>query len=210
MTEKTVKQFREELASSEPVPGGGGAAALAASLALALGSMTCALAGERKKGMDDASRKKAEELHRKCSEISQSLLDLADKDSEVFGPLRAAMKMPHSTPEEKAARDAELEKRYEDAASVPLTLMSQAERGLRILEQASKFGSRFLLSDIGTAAVLVRAASESAQMIIRTNTMCMKNRDRAECIDFEAEELMSVIKTESDVLYRQVKEDLGL
>ena len=169
MTEKTVEQFTEELASSEPVPGGGGAAALAGALALALGSMTCALAQERRKGMDETRKAEAEELHHKCENLSRSMLSLVDRDSEVFAPLRAALRMPHTTPEEKAAREREMEQRYEEAAAVPLQILSEAERGLRILEKAARFGSRFLLSDIGTAAVLLRASAPGRDGIAAQN-----------------------------------------
>jgi hypothetical protein len=65
----TVGAFVDQLASAEPVPGGGSAAAVAASLAAALVSMVAALSEGRPKYAEHAS------LHAEAKVAAQALAD---------------------------------------------------------------------------------------------------------------------------------------
>ena len=52
LTERTVSQFLDELASNSPAPGGGSVAALAGAVGAALSSMVCNLTVGKKKYAD--------------------------------------------------------------------------------------------------------------------------------------------------------------
>ena len=76
LTDQTVAQFLDALASSAPAPGGGSAAALSGALGAALVSMVCNLTVGKKNYADvqdeiGALVKQSEDLRRKLSEINE-------------------------------------------------------------------------------------------------------------------------------------------
>ena len=102
-TEGRIVDFLDKLASSAPEPGGGSAAALAASVGAALVSMVANLTVGKEKYAD--VQDKIAELVDASEGVRAKLQELVQKDTEVYGVLAGAFKMPRATDEEKAARD---------------------------------------------------------------------------------------------------------
>ena len=97
----------EVLSSKAPVPGGGGASALVGAIGTALGNMVGSLSVGKKKYAD--VEEEMYELKAKCDKLQAELLQLIERDAEVFEPLSKAYGMPRATEEEKAEKAEEKE-----------------------------------------------------------------------------------------------------
>ena len=104
MIEKQViGEWVDELSSKAPVPGGGGASALGGALGAALGQMVANLTVGKKKYADVQ-----EEIMRGLASLGRlqgELLELADRDAQVFAPLAEAYKLPAETEEQRDEKD---------------------------------------------------------------------------------------------------------
>ena len=105
MTDKSCEDFVFALASNAPVPGGGGASALVGAVGIALGDMVGSLTLGKKKYADVQAD--IERLKERAGEIERELLNLIERDAEVFEPLSRAYGLPKETPEEQAEAPAE-------------------------------------------------------------------------------------------------------
>lgn len=184
MNEMSLTQFLEKLASKDPVPGGGGAAALAGAIGVALGNMVGSLTVGKKKYA--AVEKEIIELNEKAEMIRERLCGLIVRDAEVFEPLAKAYGIPKDDP----TRDEVMEKVLREASEVPLEIMRNCCAALELIEEYAQKGSAIAISDAGCAAVLCRAALESAALNVYINTKSMKNRELAEKMNGEVKELM--------------------
>ena len=92
ITEKSCVEFVNALATKAPVPGGGGASALVGAIGTALGNMVGSLTVGKKKYADVEAE--MQELKEKCDQLQSELLELVEKDAEVFAPLAQAYGRP--------------------------------------------------------------------------------------------------------------------
>lgn len=196
----------QTLASKAPVPGGGGASALGGALAAALGQMVSNLTIGKKRYAD--VEREVKELCEHLERLQNDLLDLADQDAQVFAPLAAAYSMPTETEEQRAAKDWEMEKNLLAASLVPLQMMGKAMEVLKVLDVLEEKGSRMAVSDIGVAAQFARSAVTGAVMNIYINTRSMKDRDKAEELNREADALLRDGIYLADQIYGRVQEKL--
>ena len=129
LTEQTVVQFLDALASSAPAPGGGSVAALSGALGAALVSMVCNLTlGKSKYAsvQDDIT-----ELVAQSEELRQRLTDLLEADVRAYTGVSRAYQMPRQTAEEKAARSAAIQEALKAATQAP---MQVAETCVEVLD----------------------------------------------------------------------------
>ena len=101
ITDKSCREFLEELSSSAPVPGGGGASAIVGAMGVALGSMVANLTTGKKKY--ESVQADIDRILAKADSLCKELAALAQKDAEVFKPLSIAYGLPKNTDEEKEA-----------------------------------------------------------------------------------------------------------
>ena len=92
----SVNDFIKQLSSSSPVPGGGGASALVGGIGVALCSMVANLTSGKKKYEEYQSE--IETVLKRTDLSIQYLLDLVEKDAEVFEPLAQAYGIPKDNP----------------------------------------------------------------------------------------------------------------
>ena len=95
-------EFVEVLASKAPVPGGGGASALVGAVGTALGNMVGSLTVGKKKYADVEAE--MIELKAKADKLQAELLELIQKDADLFEPLSKVYGMPKDTPEQIAKK----------------------------------------------------------------------------------------------------------
>ena len=196
----------ETLASKAPVPGGGGASAVGGALASALGQMVSNLTIGKKRYADVELEVK--EICEHLERIQKDLLDLADRDAEVFAPLARAYSLPTNTEEERATKDWEMEKNLLEASLVPLQMMGKAIEVLKDLDVLEAKGSKMAVSDIGVASQFARSAVTGAVMNIYINTRSMKDREKAEELNREADALLRDGIYLADQIYGRVQEKL--
>lgn len=173
MLDQPTVSFLDATASNASTPGGGAVAALAGALAAALASMSCnyTLGPEKYREREPQIRA----LLERSETLRRELQALVDRDIEAYGGFSAAMKLPKSTPEEKAARGEAMQRAVVAAAEVPLDC---CRRSVDVLEALADGADRInpnLLSDVGCAVVLAEAAFLSARYNVLVNLKSMKN-----------------------------------
>ena len=100
--DKTLSEFQNELASSEPTPGGGTACAVALGQAAALTKMVIDLTLGKDKWQFGWLH--AEAANDKTEEILILAGELAVQDSDAFDLVMDSFRMPKSSDDEKALR----------------------------------------------------------------------------------------------------------
>lgn len=204
LVDMTCNGFAEETASESPAPGGGSVSAYMGALGAALGTMVANLSAH-KPGWDDRWEffaKYAEEGHA----IMEELIHLVDEDTAAFNEIMAVFGMPKSTPEEKAARAAAMEKATLYATEVPLRTMRCAYRAFPVLQAMVESGNPNSVSDAGVGALAVRAAVLGAMLNVKINAAGLKDRVVADKLVGEAEELAAnAKKLEAELLEKVEK-----
>lgn len=201
-----MESYTEQLASSNPVPGGGGAAAYTGALAASLGEMVGSLTVGKKRYADVESEIRTS--MEKMDELRKSLLSMSDRDAEAFLPLAEAFRMPKDTPEEKELRQAALEEGYVKAAEAPSETIRILMDVIVLLETFAKKGSRAAVSDAGVAALFASAALRGSALNVYINTKYMKNREYARHLNSETYEIVEEYTARAEKIYADVQEGL--
>ena len=205
-TTYTCEDFVEILATKAPVPGGGGASALVGALGTALGNMVGSLTVGKKKYADVEADIIA--LKEKADALQKDFLQLVEEDAKVFEPLSKAYGMPKDTEEEKAEKARVMEIVLKDACSVPMEIMRKCCEAIDIIEEFAAKGSVIALSDAGVGAAFCKAALYGASLNVFINTKSMANREYAESLNKEAEEMMAVYGAKADAVFEGVNSRL--
>mgnify|MGYP002644638481 FL=1 len=187
--ELKVSEFLSTLSSKQPVPGGGGASAAVGAFASALGMMVTNLTIGKKKYIDVEAE--MEDIRSRLEALQQELVGLTDRDAEAFEPLSRAYGLPKETEEQRIEKERVMEKALYEASVVPLQIMKTVFRVMEDLEVLGEKGSRLAVSDVGVAVLFARAALEGASLNIYINTRLMKNREQAERLNKESDELIA-------------------
>ena len=207
MAQKSCVDFIEVLASKAAVPGGGGAAALAGAIGMALGSMVCNLTtGKKKYAQYEES---IQEILDKAAKLEEELLSMIDKDAEGFYPLSKAYGLPTSTEEEKQYKTETMEKCLKVACEVPMDIVRLCFDSIKLHEELVDKGSKLAISDVGCGVQCLRAAILSGQLNVIINVNSMKDREDAEKIEKECNQLVQEGVKICDEVYQKVLVALG-
>ena len=188
------------------IPGGGGAAALGGAAGVSLGQMVINLTLGKKKYADVEEEMK--ELLEQLETLKAEFLHLADEDARVFAPLAAAYGLPGTTDEEKKRKAEVLEGHLLTASLVPLHVMEDAQKALVIMDILAEKGSRMAVSDVGVGVQFIRTALTGAVMNVWINTKSMKDREKAEELNRQADEMMRSGTAAADAVYQKVENAL--
>lgn len=156
--DQKIGEFLDSVASKSPTPGGGAVAAVTGAMAASLVEMVCNLTIGKKSypEVQDEMIRVAE----RASELSQDLLDLADKDSEAFERVMEAYK----TEDKDKIKGALL-----TAIEVPEKTAEYSENVRELAEIVAELGNKNAHSDAVSAEHLAFAAIQSAQENIEIN-----------------------------------------
>ena len=202
MTEYNIKEFKDILASAEPVPGGGGASAYVASLGMALGTMVANLTTGKKKYAQ--YQEEIEQAIAQSEKISDELIEFIKKDAEAFEPLSKAYGLPKDTDEQRKERDKVLENALVVASEAPIELMKNIMEAIKLLDRLSIIGSRLAISDVGVGIQFAKAALNGASLNVFINTKLMKDRDKAQVMNEETESILKAGNELADKIYNEV------
>jgi formiminotetrahydrofolate cyclodeaminase len=167
ISEKTLEQFVDELASKAPTPGGGSAAAVAAALAASLVEMVCNLT-IGKKGYDSVQESMSN-LLRRSGTLRKESMRLLEEDVTAFGAYSEAMRMPKGTDAERENRTAATQAALKEATRVPLRIARVAAKVIDLCRPCAEDGNRRVISDAGVAVVLAEAAIRCAALNVLIN-----------------------------------------
>lgn len=190
LTDMTCTGFAEETASESPAPGGGSISAYMGALAASLGTMVANLSSH-KAGWDD----RWEEFSNYADsgqQMMKHLLDLVDEDTAAFNRVMAAIQMPKSTEEERAARAVAMEAATLYATQVPLRTMKAAIDVFPLVKAMAQIGNPASVSDAGVGALAARAAIHGAALNVKINAVGLADKATANNLIAEANQLVSM------------------
>jgi formiminotetrahydrofolate cyclodeaminase len=176
--EESLKTYTEALASGAPAPGGGSAAALVGALGAALNSMVANFTVGREKFADVEEEVRL--LLSRSEGLRQVLERLTQADTEAYGQVAAAQKMPRESEEEKAARTAAMQEALKVAAEVPRAATRAAHGVLEVAKELVEKGNPNLITDVGVAAKFAVAAMECAALNVEINLAYIKDESYRE------------------------------
>lgn len=165
--ELTTEKFLQELASEQPVPGGGGAAAVAGGLAAALASMVANLTKGKEKFAEH--EEELQRLLQRCEELRCELLGSADRDAEAFQNFMSCFRLPRATDAEIQKRRAAVEAAAKRAAEVPMDIAAKCLAVLKIAGRLVVIGNPSVVTDGACSALLARAALQCAVYNVMVN-----------------------------------------
>lgn len=199
LVDMTCAAFAEETASESPAPGGGSISAYMGALAAALGTMVANLSSH-KAGWDE----RWEFFSNRAEEgmaVMNELLALVDEDTAAFNKIMDVFAMPKNTPEEKAARAEAMQVATLYATEVPLRTMKAAYKAFAVVRAMAEEGNPNSVSDAGVGALAARSAVMGACLNVKINAAGLKDREVAERLVKEAEEIQAQAqKAEKEIL----------
>lgn len=165
MLDDKLSEYIETVSSSSSTPGGGNVAAVVNSLGCSLMLMSLRIAILKKEN----NNKEALQTESSLEEIKKRSLFLAGEDSRVFSEVMKS----YSAGGEKLLRA------LKNSASVSLDIARAATGLICIIEEQDLKKFANIITDVGIALELARAAYESSLMNYRINTAGLKKSDKS-------------------------------
>jgi len=188
--------FLDALASGSPAPGGGSAAAFGGAMAAGLVSMVCHMTlGKQQYAEHD---EEVRGILDRAEALRHSLQALADEEVAVFGRLSAAYRLPRTTDADAATRQAAIQRVTRQAAEAPLHTAQAAAGLLPLCTALASRCSRLIVSNVGVAAVLARAAVQSAILSAEINLAALDDQLYAREVRAQVEDLVIGLNEETD------------
>lgn len=192
LMDKTLRDYSDVLASSEPAPGGGSTAALSGVLGASLTMMVVNLSLGKKsyEALDDNIKVRFLKEFEKIKELKAELTELVDEDTKAFNQYMEAVKLPKETEEQKQLRDEKIRAASLYALQVP---QKTAEMCFGILENQkniARYGNKNAVSDAGVGALLALAGLEGAVLNVNINLPGIADAEVRRTADERCRELM--------------------
>jgi formiminotetrahydrofolate cyclodeaminase len=165
-TTSSLSEFLDAIATRSPTPGGGAVAAAAGALSCAMAQMVTAYSV--KKNSPDDVRSKCETARERLGRADGLFRALIMQDAQAYENMTKLGK-------ERRDGEATTQTAYHDAVlraiSVPMEMAALAADALDTLDEFKESANRYLVSDLGVAAVLANATAEAAGYSVRINLM---------------------------------------
>ena len=184
LVDLSLTEFAQVLGSDAPAPGGGSAAALSAANGISLTKMVCELTLGKKK----------------YAEFEAAI----DKDTEAFNLVSAVFDMPKETDEDKAARREAMQQALKEATKSPYGMMENILAALKTTQKAVGKSNTNAASDLGVAALNLKAGLQGAWLNVLINLSGVK--DEAFLADYHSkgEELLQKGCALADEIYQEI------
>ena len=208
LTDLTVKDFIDFLASGDPTPGGGSAAALAGCLGAALCHMVARLTLTREKYKD--SWEDISQTEQAAENLLPRLLEMVERDTRAYNQVVEAMKLPRASQEEKATRKKSTQEALKQSALAPLETLKAMGEMVTLLQTALQKGNPNGLTDIGVAVQLMRAAALGAAYNVRINLGSLDDQEFVNRLQKQTHEALSQVLGAANDLGNQVEAKLAV
>lgn len=206
LVEMQINDFIAVLGSDTPAPGGGSASALAAAQGIALTKMVTELTIGKKKYAEFEDE--IELLQKKAKSLQEGLLRAIDEDTEAFNQVSAVFGLPKTTEEEKKARREAMQSALKGAAVTPFSMMEKIVDALKVTQAAVGKSNTNAASDLGVAALNLKAALQGAWLNVLINLASIKDEMFVRQYRKAGESLVEEGSKIGDATYQQILESL--
>ena len=204
LTDLTVTQFTEILASDAPAPGGGSVAALFGACGASLAVMTANLTIGKKKYADHW--KNAEAAKTVGEPLIEQFRKAIDDDTLAFNKLYEAMHLPKETDEQKAIRRTAIAETTREAANLPFHTLTLCEKTVAVLERLAGRINPNCASDIGVGAASIVSAARGAWLNVCINLQGLSDEAFVNDLYTRAKAIYDDVTARADALYRSIDE----
>jgi formiminotetrahydrofolate cyclodeaminase len=207
ITQTSLEDFLNALASKAPTPGGGSAAAVIGAMGAGLISMVCNVT-LGKKGMEEV----AAQMRTVCDQsetLRTRLTAMIAEDIAAFDCLMSAYRLPKGTDAEKAARSAAIQNGLAGATNAPLDCARACAEVIKLSRWVAQHGYSGVISDAGVGVLAAQTALRSAALNIEINAPLLEDRAFAARAKDEVESLVAAGARESEAVFALVRTRLG-
>jgi glutamate formiminotransferase/formiminotetrahydrofolate cyclodeaminase len=202
-----LRAFTKELASDSPAPGGGSVAALCGALGASLAAMVAHLTYAKRKTFAE-KRPLMNEIAEKAHALRARFLHAIDADTDAFNAVIDARRMPKSTDEEIAARDATIREAERGAIGVPFGVLDDTIETIAICRRVAEEGNPASLSDAGVGGLVALACAEGAYYNVLINLGGNAGAEFDAKMRADADDRIERARRDAEALRRQVIESL--
>jgi methenyltetrahydrofolate cyclohydrolase len=206
ITQNSIDEFLERLASGDPTPGGGSAAAIMGAMGAALVSMVCNVS-IGKKGCESVESE-MRTVRAQSETLRRRLTAMVAEDVAAFDSLMTAYKLPKISDHDKARRADAIQASLRRATEVPLECARVCAEVVKLARRASEHGYRGVISDGGVGVLAAYSAARSAAFNVFINAPGLKDRNFAEQSRAELEKLLQFCVVETEEVYMLVRRKL--
>ena len=167
LVDMQTKDYLELVASDAPAPGGGSASALCGSQGIGLIGMVAKLTEGKEKYAEYKSI--CEAIILEADELCKRLCEQIDIDTEAYGRIANAFKLPKITDEEKVVRRQAIAEATVFATEVPLETMRLGVQGLFCAEKLIGNYNTNCASDVGCGIYGLLSCVKGAWLNVRIN-----------------------------------------
>lgn len=179
----TLAEFREQVGSDAPTPGGGSVACVCAVLGVGLLAMSLEIT---RRGAGDAS---LDGILSEARELSRRLTAHADRDVAVFQAYMAALGLPRANDEEKRVRKAALGIAALGAAEAPIAAAGDMLAALELAEKAAQLVKPNITSDVLGGADLLGGSIAAVLRNVDINVTSIPDQGERDRVRRAREEL---------------------
>ena len=169
ITELTLNRFLDQVADRTPTPGGGGVAAAVGALGCAMAKMVVSYSINR--NTEKPVREQVEGLAGRLHRAEQILRASISQDAQAYTKMTEAAKVAKADASRRPAH----QEAILAAIAVPMEMAATVSNALATMDELKTVASRYLLSDLGVAAVLAEATARAARYSVRVNLRELAN-----------------------------------
>jgi formiminotetrahydrofolate cyclodeaminase len=206
ITQSSIDEFLDRLASVDATPGGGSAAAIMGAMGAALVSMVCNVSIGKKSC--EAAEPQLKAVREQAETLRLRLAAMVAEDVAAFDSLMAAYKLPKESDSDQARRADAIQAGLRLATEVPLDCARVCAQVVELARRASEHGYRGVISDAGVGVLAANSAARSAALNVFINAPALKDRQFAQTSVAELEKLLSWCALESEAVYALVRKKL--
>jgi len=206
ITQSSVDDYLERLASGNATPGGGSAAAIMGSMGAALISMVCNVT-IGKNGYE-AVESELWAVRAQSERLRIKLAAMVAEDIAAFDGLMAAYKRPKLSEDDRSRRAEEIQVSLRRATEVPLDCTRACAEVIKLARRASEHGYRGVISDGGVGVLAACSGARSAALNVFINAPALRDRAFVDAVIGEAEKLLAFCEVETEAVYTLVRKKL--
>lgn len=166
LTALPVERFLDETAARQRTPGGGAVTALTGALACALTRMVAAYSVG--KNTEASKRQAVETMSERFARADNLMRALVTEDARAYLAMTDAARAL-----KEAGASGEAKDRYQKAVlaavAVPMEIAAVASDALATMDEFKSSAGKYLISDLGVAAVLAQGAARAARYMVLVN-----------------------------------------